>query len=286
MVSGLARGIDAAAHAASLESGTIAVLAGGLDRIYPPENAGLAERIAETGALVSESPMGVEPTGRHFPKRNRLIAGLSLGVVLIEAAGRSGSLITARYALEQGREVMAVPGAPEDPRSGGCNAMIRDGAALVRHAGDVREALGPVGGADGAATGPVAVVETGLPGLAEDGAEFRFDLLDFVAEDDDHDALADFDPEGHDEDVALAEQVLQLVGPIPVEIDDIARACAVAPGDLALVLLELDLAGRIEMVTGGRVVLADPESLSALRGHPGGAVDSPSGVTHLPTPAP
>ncbi len=125
IVSGLARGIDAAAHDAAMETGTVAVMAGGVDRIYPPEHDRLAARIAEAGALVSECPMGMEPTSRHFPRRNRLISGLARGVVLIEAAIRSGSLITARYALEQGREAMACPGAPEDPRAGGCNQFSR-----------------------------------------------------------------------------------------------------------------------------------------------------------------
>ena len=159
IVSGLARGIDAAAHEAALQTGTIAVLAGGLDKPYPPENAGLYERIAAEGALISEVAFGVEPTTRHFPRRNRLISGLSQGVVLIEAAARSGSLITARFALEQGREVMACPGAAEDPRAAGCNMLIRDGAALIRHAGDVDDAL----------SGPTTF------GLAEGGTDFEFD---------------------------------------------------------------------------------------------------------------
>ncbi|MEL6219357.1 MAG: DNA-processing protein DprA [Pseudomonadota bacterium] len=236
VVSGLARGIDAAAHEAALENGTIAVLAGGLDRVYPPENEGLAARIAEgPGALVTECPMGVEPTARHFPKRNRLVAGLSAGVLLIEAASRSGSLITARYALEQGREVMACPGAPEDPRAAGCNAMIRDGAALVRSAQDVLDALAM----------PAQL------GFAEGGAEFHFDAFDDA---DDYEAMDDFDPDGRDTDIALAEQVVRLIGTAPIEIDEVARACGTRPSELSLVLLELELAGRIEQLPGGRVV--------------------------------
>jgi len=244
VVSGLARGIDAAAHEAALDTGTVAVLAGGIDRVYPPENAGLAERIAECGALISECEPGIEPTGRHFPKRNRLIAGLARGVVLIEAATRSGSLITARYALDQGREVMACPGSPEDPRSSGCNALIRDGAALIRSAEDVLEVL------------------AAPPGLAEEGAEFRYDPDMFLdeAEDDAYAGLADFDPEGRDDDVALAEQVMRLLGPTPVPLDEVARACGAAPADLSLVVLELDLAGRIAMLDGGRIARAVPES--------------------------
>ncbi|MEO1000365.1 MAG: DNA-processing protein DprA [Pseudomonadota bacterium] len=140
-VSGLARGIDTAVHRASLGTGTVAVLAGGLDCPYPAENAALAEAVAEGGLLLSEAPMGLAPQARHFPKRNRIISGLARAVLLIEAAERSGSLITARQALDQGREVMAVPGNPLDPRAAGCNRLIRDGAALIRSAEDVLEAL-------------------------------------------------------------------------------------------------------------------------------------------------
>jgi DNA processing protein len=141
VVSGLARGIDACAHAAALETGTIAVFAGGVDVIYPTENTGLAQQIAEKGLLLSESPMGLQPQARHFPARNRIVSGLALGVVVVEAALRSGSLITARDALDQGREVMAVPGHPFDARAAGCNALLRDGATLVRGAEDVCAAL-------------------------------------------------------------------------------------------------------------------------------------------------
>ena len=239
IVSGLARGIDAAAHEASLESGTIAVLAGGLDQPYPHENAALAGRIAETGAIVSEVPFGISPIARHFPRRNRLIAGLSRGVVLIEAAARSGSLITARFALEQGREAMACPGAAEDPRSTGCNALIRDGAALIRHAGDVEEALG---------------ASSGLA-LAEDGHDFEFDAEIFSESTmrDDYDALTDFDEEGGMVDDALADQIMGLLGPHAVEIDEIARLCGTTPAELSLAILELDLAGRIEIRPGGMI---------------------------------
>lgn len=242
IVSGLARGIDAAAHEAALQSGTIAVLAGGLDRPYPPENAGLYDRIAAEGALVSEVAFGVEPTSRHFPRRNRLISGLSRGVVLIEAAARSGSLITARFALEQGRETMACPGAPEDPRAAGCNALIRDGAALIRHAGDVDDAL----------ASPRTL------GLAEGGRDFEFDADMFGEETmrDDYDALSDFDEEGGMGDEALAEQVLGLLGPHPIEIDEIARQCGATASELSLAILELDLAGRIIIQPGGMIALS------------------------------
>jgi DNA processing protein len=239
IVSGLARGVDAAAHEASIAGGTIAVLAGGLDCPYPPENLDLFNRIAEEGALVSEVPFGIEPTSKHFPRRNRLISGLSRGVVLVEAAARSGSLITARFALEQGREAMACPGAAEDPRSAGCNALIREGAALIRHSGDVEDAL----------SAPRTLH------LAEEGRDFEFDA-DLFGEDtmrDDYDALADFDEEGSMGDEALADQIMELLGPHPVEIDEIARQCGTSPSELSLAILELDLAGRIDIRPGGMI---------------------------------
>ena len=261
IVSGLARGIDAAAHEASLSTGTVAVLAGGLDEPYPPENVELARRIAEKGALLSEAPFGTVATASTFPRRNRLISGLARGVVLVEAAARSGSLITARFALEQGREAMACPGAPEDPRAAGCNALIREGAALIRHGGDVVEAL--------AAPRTLA--------LSESGREFDFDVDLFEGEGlrDDYDALADFDEEGASEDRALAEQIIELLGPSPVEMDELARACGATPAELSLAILELDLAGRIELRPGGIVAAPGLSAGSA-------AVDSGAGSTHLP----
>ncbi|HEV7960317.1 MAG TPA: DNA-processing protein DprA, partial [Rhizomicrobium sp.] len=148
VVSGLARGIDSAAHEAALEHGTAAVVAGGVDVIYPPENEALYRAIAERGAVISEMPLGEEPQARHFPRRNRLISGLSRGVVVVEAAERSGSLITANYALEQGREVFAVPGSPLDPRAKGANRLIREGATLIESAADVLSVLAPMLGHD------------------------------------------------------------------------------------------------------------------------------------------
>jgi len=238
IVSGLARGIDAAAHEAALATGTVAVMAGGIDRIYPPEHDRLAARIGETGALVSECPMGMEPTSRHFPRRNRLISGLARGVVLIEAAVRSGSLITARFALEQGREAMACPGAPEDPRAGGCNQFIRDGAALIRNAEDVFEAL----------SGPRTLA------LAEPGRNFLFDDDAFG---EDYDAIDEF--AGDDRaGAALADQIIRLLGPQPVELDEIARQCGASPAEFSLAVLELNLAGRIDLLPGGMIVIVDP----------------------------
>jgi DNA processing protein len=246
IVSGLARGIDAAAHEAALETGTLAVMAGGVDWIYPPEHDRLATRITDSGALISECPLGMEPTSRHFPRRNRLISGLASGVVLIEAAVRSGSLITARYALEQGREAMACPGGPEDPRAGGCNQMIRDGAALIRNAADVLDAL----------SGPRNLT------LAEPGCDFLFDDDCFgedcaAADHADYGAIEDFD--GDDStDAALADQILRLLGPQPVDLDELARACGAAPSDFSLAVLELDLAGRVDLLPGSMISLADP----------------------------
>ncbi|MEM9370175.1 MAG: DNA-processing protein DprA, partial [Pseudomonadota bacterium] len=243
IVSGLARGIDAEAHRTALKTGTIAVLAGGIDRIYPEEHGELANQIRETGLLLSECPMGVEPTSRHFPKRNRLISGLSKAVLLIEAAVRSGSLITARYALEQGRDVMACPGSPEDPRAGGCNALIRDGAILVRSSDDVIDAL----------ASPLR------RGLGEPGNAFLFDG-DEYDEDILEGGIDDFD--GLDEtaegtgDLALTDQVLNLIGPNPVDIDEIARQCGANPAEMSLVMLELDLAGQIDLLPGGQVTRA------------------------------
>jgi DNA processing protein len=243
IVSGLARGIDAAAHDSAMETETVAVMAGGIDRIYPPEHDKLAARISETGALVSECPMGMEPTSRHFPRRNGLVSGLARGVVLIEAAVRSGSLITARYALEQDREVMACPGAPEDPRSGGCNQLIRDGAALIRNVEDVLEAL----------SGPRTL------GLAEPGREFPFDDDTFSDDQDltDYDAIDDFDGD-YQAGAALADQILRLLGPHPIDLDEIARQCGAAPAEFSLAVLELDLAGRIDLVAGGMIASVDP----------------------------
>src|SRR5262249_32865062 len=144
VVSGLARGIDAAAHRGSLATGTVAVLAGGHDRIYPPEHVSLVDLILPEGAVISEMPLGWEPRGRDFPRRNRLISGVAVGIVVIEAARRSGSLITARFALEQGREVFAVPGSPLDPRCEGTNGLLKQGATLVTEAADVTAALQPI----------------------------------------------------------------------------------------------------------------------------------------------
>lgn len=221
VVSGLARGIDAAAHEGSLATGTVAVLAGGIDVVYPPEHADLLRRIAESGAAVAEMPVGTVPQARHFPSRNRIIAGLSLGTVVVEAARRSGSLITARRALDQGREVFAVPGSPLDPRCSGCNALIQEGAALlVQEADDVLDVLRAV---------PPAVQAAGS--LREDVAEF---------------------PAVETDDTAR-RLILDALGPEPVPVDELIRGCQLSAPIVATVLLEAELAGQIDRYPGNLV---------------------------------
>ncbi|WP_315744361.1 MULTISPECIES: DNA-processing protein DprA [unclassified Bradyrhizobium] len=223
VISGLARGIDQAAHRASLASGTVAVLAGGHDRIYPPEHEGLLTAIVtEHGAAISEMPLGHEPRARDFPRRNRLISGSALGVVVVEAAHRSGSLITARMAGEQGREVFAVPGSPLDPRAAGTNDLIKQGATLVTEVADIIRAVEPI------MERPLQ-----LPLYEDDEEPFAPD------------------PESHDRD-----QILALLGPTPVSIDDLIRISGLAPAVLRTVLLELELAGRLERHGGSLVSLS------------------------------
>ncbi len=226
VTSGLARGIDTAAHEGALDSGTVAVLAGGPDVVYPRENAALYEAVRERGAVVSEMPAGLVPQARHFPRRNRLISGLSLGVLVVEAAPRSGSLITARLALEQGREVFAVPGSPLDPRARGCNHLIRQGAVLTESAEDVLEAL------EGFLAERRIRPETG-PGPAPDAPE-----------------------SGQDEAAEARVIVKQLLGPSPVLLDEVARQAQLSAAMVNRVLLELELAGRVVRHPGNRVSLS------------------------------
>jgi DNA processing protein len=218
VVSGLARGIDTAAHIGSLEGGTIAVIAGGIDIVYPPENADLQERIANEGLLIAEMPPGIEPRARHFPHRNRIIAGLASGTVVVEAAPKSGSLITARLAGEAGREVMAVPGSPLDARAQGCNLLIREGATLIQSADDVMEALGPIDRR--------MVRSPASPYDPEPAAD---------ANDRDRNIIRD------------------LLGPVPVGVDEIIRQSGLTPATVQTVLLELELGGTLERHAGGRV---------------------------------
>ncbi|MDE1146613.1 MAG: DNA-processing protein DprA [Azospirillaceae bacterium] len=226
VVSGLARGIDTAAHEASLHKGTVAALAGGVDVVYPPENAELHRRIADLGALVAESPPGTEPQARHFPRRNRLISGLSRGVLVVEAALKSGSLITARLALEQGRDLFAVPGSPLDPRAQGCNRLLKDGAVLVENADDILAYLGP----QGLSTLAAPPMGGGPVPPPPDPGEM---------------AVA-----------AARPRVTLCLSPTPVRIDEIVRDCQLSAAVVLTVLLELELAGRLHRHPGGRVSLA------------------------------
>jgi DNA processing protein len=227
VVSGLARGIDAAAHKASLATATVAVMAGGQDRVYPPEHAGLLDAILPAGLALSEMPLGYEPRGRDFPRRNRLISGLSLGVVIVEAAKRSGSLITARFALEQGREVFAVPGSPLDPRAEGTNGLIKQGATPVTETADIVSVLEPI-----MEQKELSMREPDRDGDLGDGADLGADL-------------------GADE----RARIIALLGPAPVQIDDLVRLSNAKPAIVRMVLLELEIAGRLERHGGGLVSL-------------------------------
>lgn len=220
VVSGLARGIDTAAHVGSIGSGTVGVIACGLDVVFPPENAELQERVASEGLLLTEHPPGTEPLARHFPARNRIIAWMAHGTVVVEAAPRSGSLLTARLAGEEGREVMAVPGFPLDPRAQGCNALIRDGATLVQSADDILEAIGGIG--------PRSLFEPG------------------------HGYGAPPPPDINDAERRAVEGLLSMS---PVSVDEIVRLSGLSPGAVQTALLEMEIAGRLTRHAGGRVSL-------------------------------
>jgi DNA processing protein len=225
VTSGLARGIDTAAHQGALASGTVAVMAGGADIIYPPENEALWRDIADTGAVVSEMAVGTQPQASYFPRRNRIISGLSLGVVVVEANARSGSLITARFAADQGREVFAVPGSPMDPRAAGPNDLIRNGAVLTESAVDVMNVLNdllrrPL------AEGKKADYRASSPPLPEENEAQR-----------------------------ARGQILELLGPTAVSVDEIIRQCQLSPSVVSWVLLELELAGRLDRHPGNKVSL-------------------------------
>lgn len=222
VASGLARGIDTCAHQASLHTGTIAVIAGGHDRPYPRENAALMERIATEGAVLSEMPLGWEPRARDFPRRNRLVSGLSLGVLVVEAAERSGSLITARLAGEQGREVFAVPGSPLDPRAGGTNSLIRQGAALVTDAADILDVLAPLR-------------ERPPFTLSEEAS-----------------APIDMNEPGED----MRSRVFSLLSPSPLPVDQLIALAGATASDVQILLLELELAGRLERHPDGAISLS------------------------------
>lgn len=237
VVAGLARGIDTAAHNAALATGTVAVMAGGIDQIYPAENAILAAQIAEKGALVSEQPPGVEPAARHFPARNRIISGLSRAVVVIEAAHRSGSLITAKNALDQGREVMAVPGHPMDARAAGCNALIRDGAVLVRSAADVIAASYGEGGADRRIMVTAQPVAQPVP-----MAPRQIDSAPASARHRDAGGPAQ-----------LEARIMSRLSPSPCDEDDLIRQLGVTPSVANSAILSLELQGLLTRLAGGRL---------------------------------
>jgi len=225
VASGMARGIDTAAHQGALKTGTIAVVAGGVDVTYPRENQPLYEDLLAHGAIIAEQPLGTQPIARHFPPRNRLISGLSLGILVVEAAPRSGSLITARMALEQGREVFAVPGSPLDPRHRGTNGLIRDGAVLTESVDDVMANLAAM-----QSTRRQTISARGNPGQSADIPD--------------------------EMEVSRAQTtILGLLGPVPVSVDELLRECQLSHAVMVTVLLELELAGRLERHPGNRVSL-------------------------------
>ncbi len=232
VVSGLARGIDTAAHQATLETGTIAVLASGVDVIYPTENTVLGEEIGRAGLRLSEAPMGTSPQARHFPARNRIVSGLSRAVIVVEAATRSGSLITARSALDQGRDVFAVPGHPFDARASGCNLLIRDGATLVRNAADVIEAL---------ETLPTTPKVEQAPAAHSEAIEIP------VA------------PEAREpaETAVLHDMILERLGPSPLAEDQLIRDLARPAAEITPELVNLEIEGRIQRQPGGLVNRVD-----------------------------
>ena len=227
VVSGMARGIDTAAHNGALETGTLAVMGGGVDMVYPKQNAALYEEIVARGVVIGEPPLGTVPQARHFPRRNRIIFGLARGVVVVEAAPRSGSLITARLAGEQGREVFAVPGSPLDPRNRGCNGLIRDGATLVQGAEDIVEALAGM-----------------MQKTLDEPQHDKFSAPDMASV-------------GETELTTARPRVLELLGPSPVPIDELLRQSRLTPALVLTILLELELAGRLERHVGGQVSLIE-----------------------------
>tara|TARA_R110000868_G_scaffold1844_20_gene14747 strand:- start:35061 stop:36182 length:1122 start_codon:yes stop_codon:yes gene_type:complete len=224
VVSGLARGIDAAAHTGALSTGTVAAVAGGIDVVYPPEHEDLQQDIAARGALVSEQPVGTQPTARHFPARNRLISGLARGVLVVEAALKSGSLITSRLALEQGREVFAVPGSPRDPRCRGTNDLIRQGAVLTENAADIIEAV---------AHQTLKPQPRNLPARPVQPPETKDET----------------------EPLEAHEKIIELLGATPTGVDELVRECHMSAAAVQSSLLELELAGRIERHPGNRISL-------------------------------
>ncbi len=229
IVSGLARGIDTAAHEGALDTGTIAVVAGGIDVVYPSENQKLYDDLKQRGLIIAESPLGMEPIARHFPKRNRIVSGLSTGVIVVEAAFKSGSLITARMAGEQGRDVYAIPGYPADPRAQGPNKLIQDGATLITKAQDILQNLENFN--------DNTLFDNALQATPEIG------LVDTSA---------------NEKDTAEAQDILlQNLSQMPVGVDELARTCHLSIPSMQMALLEMELAGRLQRLPGNRVVLLD-----------------------------
>jgi DNA processing protein len=233
VTSGLARGIDSFAHKGALAAGTVAVIAGGIDNIYPPENAPLYAQIREAGAIISEQPFGSLPYSGSFPGRNRIIAGMSLGTVVVEASPKSGSLITARFALENNREVFAVPGSPLDPRSKGCNQLIRQGASLAESTGDIIQGVSHM-----------------RARLFEETNQRRFAFMEHIQTYDD--GTLD----------NARQHVIQKLGVTPVAVDVLIEQCEASAQNVATILLELELAGRLRRSSGGKVSLAEIEDVS------------------------
>lgn len=227
VISGLARGIDGAAHAAAMPVGTVAVLAGGIDNFYPPEHAKLQGDIAEQGCLVTEQPPGFMPRGADFPRRNRIISGMSLAVLIVEAAARSGTLVTARYAAEQGREVFAVPGHPLDPRAEGTNALIKKGATLVTDASDIISALEPISGLSDRPLVPMARSPAASSASPNDAAL----------------------------DDSARQQLISVLSPAPTEIDAVLAATGLSIRAVQIALMELELSGRIVRPGPGLIAL-------------------------------
>lgn len=222
IASGLARGIDGAAHQGSISSGTVAVLAGGIDQIYPPENESLYHQIAEEGILIAESPFGTQPQATLFPKRNRIISGISRCLLIVEAALKSGSLITARFALEQGREVFAIPGHPLDPRARGCNQLIKNGAVLVEELEDITHEISP---------SMSLHLEEQLPSLENINPSLSLDKARHII----------------NENLSF----------VAISIDELIRECQLSASDVWVVLLEMEIAGRLERLSGGKVSLKE-----------------------------
>jgi DNA processing protein len=231
VISGMARGIDAAAHLGALATGSAAVVAGGIDVVYPEENRGLYDALARQGAVVAELPPGIQPQARHFPRRNRIISGMALGVVVVEAAAKSGSLITARFALEQGREVFAVPGSPLDPRCRGCNDLLRNGATLTENAADVVAQLGPL------------LRDAALLPLGRLRPDPELPLTPAVPR----------PPSANLTDDSGLDLILERLSPTPVAVDELVRQCQLSAAAVATLLLELELAGRVERHPGNLV---------------------------------